>query len=67
MEPSRPERLADEEQEVNKMEGGSAGMIHLLDGVDRDDIEALLEVGHKVFIASGESIFDTGDEADGAM
>jgi len=46
------------------MESGSAGMIHLLDGVDRDDFEALLEVGHKVFFAPGESIFDTGDKAD---
>ena len=36
-------------------------MIHLLDGVDREDIEALLEVGHKGFFAPGESIFDTGD------
>jgi len=49
---------------VDKMKSGSAGMIHLLDGVDRDDIEALLEVGHRVFFAPGESIFDTGDKAD---
>ena len=41
-----------------------AAPVHLMDGVDREDIEALLEVGHKVFFASGESIFDTGDKAD---
>jgi hypothetical protein len=48
---------------VNKMESGSAGVIHLLDGVDRDDINALLETDHKVF-SRLESIFDTGDKAD---
>jgi CRP-like cAMP-binding protein len=41
-----------------------AALVHLLDGVDRDDIEALLELGHEVSFAPGESIFDSGDEAD---
>jgi CRP-like cAMP-binding protein len=49
---------------VKTMKGGRAGVTHLLDGVDRDDTEAMLEVAHKVFFASGESIFDIGDEAD---
>ena len=37
--------LADNEQGVNKIDSGSAGVIHLLNGVDRDNIQALLEVG----------------------
>lgn len=59
-----PSGLADDEQGVNEMEIGSATVVHLLDGVDDGDIEALLEVGHEVFFAPGESIFDTGDKAD---
>lgn len=44
------------------MEIRSAG--HLLDEVDRDDIEALLERGHNVFLEPGDLIFDAGDKAD---
>jgi CRP-like cAMP-binding protein len=46
------------------MEGGSAGVIHLLAGGDRDDVEALLEDAHKVFFAPGQTIFGTNDQAD---
>lgn len=50
------------EQGVSKMEIGSTE--RLLDDVDRDDIDALLERGHNVFLEPGESIFDAGDKAD---
>jgi CRP-like cAMP-binding protein len=60
----RFEEVCPREQEVREMGIPDAVPDYLLDGVDRDDIEALLEVGHKVFFASGESIFDTGDKAD---
>lgn len=46
------------------MEGESAGLRGVFDGTDRDDVEALLETGHRVYFAPGESVFDTGDEAD---
>jgi CRP-like cAMP-binding protein len=57
-------KLTDDEQEVREMGIPDAALVHLLDGVDRDDIEALLELGHEVSFASGESIFEAGDKAD---
>ena len=46
------------------MRTSSGAVTLLLDGIDRDDIEALLKAGHEVFFAPGESIFEVGDEAD---
>lgn len=46
------------------MRTSSGAVTHLLEGVDRDDIEALLKAGHEVFFAPRESVFEVGEEAD---